>query len=171
MKSGQRVVGVQADQRREGWHRRGIASLELGERVAILRVGGRVEVGVLQWFERAKRLATAAQQDIADRSPLKTASAVGSRGADANAGAEMLVGGLKPRSRVDGVTVSGVVEETAAAKIADQRRPGVNADPRSAETDALLLPPFAERLGTDVEVMGAGNGASGIVRLVAGRVE
>src|SRR4051794_33852245 len=89
MKSGQRVVGVQADQRREGWHRRGVASLELGERVAILRVGGRLEPGVLQRFERAKRLATAAQQDIADWAPLKIAGAVGRRGAHANAGAKM----------------------------------------------------------------------------------
>ena len=133
MKSGQRVVGVQADQGREGWHRRGVARLELGERVAILRVDGRLERGVLQWFECAKWLATAAQQDISNWPSLKIAGSVGRRGADANAGAEMLVGGLKPRSRVDGVAVSGVVEETAAAKIADQRRFGVNADPRSAE--------------------------------------
>src|SRR3954467_928738 len=103
MKSGQRVVGVRADQRREGWHCRGVASLELGECGAILRVGGRLESGVLQWLERAKRFATAAQQDLTDWPPLKIAGAVGRRGAYANAGAKMLVGGLKPRSSVDGV--------------------------------------------------------------------
>src|SRR6478672_4320717 len=101
MKSGQRVVGVQADQRRKGWHRRSVASLELGERFSISCGGGRLERGVLQRFERAKRLATAAEQDIADWPSLKITGAIGRRGANANAGAEMLVGGLEPRSSVD----------------------------------------------------------------------
>ena len=112
----------------------------------------------------------AAQHDIADWPPAKIAGPVGRRGADANARSEMLVGGLKTRSRVDGVAVGRVVEETAAAEIADDRRPGMNADPRRAELRPLP-PAFPESLGPGVEVMRAGNGAPGMVRLVAGRAE
>jgi hypothetical protein len=64
-----------------------------------------------------------------------------------------------------------VVEKTAAAKIPHNRWAGVRADSRDTEVDAFLLPAFAERLGVLIELQGAGRGAGGMVRLLAGRAE
>src|SRR6267142_2490570 len=108
---------------------------------------------------------------VADRPSPKLFRGIGDRGADATAGAEKLVGGLKPRRGVDGVAIGGVIEEAAAAEIADPRRTGVNADAGCAEIHAFGLPALAKRLGPAIEVMRAGNGAGGIIRLVAGGVE
>ena len=47
----------------------------------------------------------------------------------------------------------------------------MRADSRDAEVDAFLVPALAERLGVLIELQGAGRGAGGMVRLLAGRAE
>ncbi len=116
VKTGQRVVGMRPDQGREGRHRRGVASFQLGEGFGILRGRRSIENRCGQRLERAQRLAAPAQHEIADRASLKFPGAVGDRGADADAGAEKLVGGLQPRRGVDGVAIGGVVEKTGCRR-------------------------------------------------------
>lgn len=52
--------------------------------------------------------------------------------ADANARAKLFVGGFESCCDIDGIAVGGVVEQTAAAGIADHRRAGVYPDARHA---------------------------------------
>src|SRR6185437_7475154 len=120
MKARQRVVGMQSDQGGKSRHRRRVARLEFCKSFGILRGRLALEAFGRQRLEGAQRLAASAQHEITDRPALKPCDAVGDRGADANSGAEMLVGRLEPRRGVDGVAIGGVVEETAAAEIADQ---------------------------------------------------
>src|ERR1700676_1077503 len=170
VKAGQRVAGVQPDQRGERRHRPRVAGLQLGESLGILPDRGPLERRRPQWLVGPKRLAAPAQQQIADRPALEIRRAFGDAGADANARAEKLVGGLEPRRDVDGVAIGSVIEEAVAAEIADQRRAGVNADTGGAEIHALGLPALAKRLRPDVETMRAGDRARRIIRLVAGSV-
>src|SRR5207237_8827545 len=53
-----------------------------------------------------------------------------------NAGAKLLVGRFEPRRDVDGIAVSSVVEEPAAAEIPDDCRSGMH--PRSEEHTSEL---------------------------------
>ena len=90
---------------------------------------------------------------------------------DANAGAKKLVGVLQPRRDVDGVAIGGVIEKPATAEIADERRPGVNANPCCTEIHAPGFPALAKLLSPAVEIMRAGDRPCGIIRLVSGCVE
>src|SRR3954453_18052594 len=110
MKSGQRVVGMQTDQCSKGRHRRWVAGLKLGEGLDILSGGRRPEQDVLKRFKSPKRLGAPAQLNLANWSPLKISGGCGCRCADANAGAQILVGRLKPRCGIDGIAIGGVVE-------------------------------------------------------------
>ena len=58
---------------------------------------------------------------------------------DADARPQRLVGRFEPRRGVDRIAMRGVVETAAAAEIADDRRPGIDADARRAEGDAARL--------------------------------
>ena len=68
---------------------------------------------------------------------MKSADFAGERRADADAGAKLLVGAFEPRRDIDGVAIGGVVEKMAAAEGADDRRPGMRADPRQRRAQVL----------------------------------
>src|SRR6266436_2604480 len=103
MKTGKRLVG---------------AGFELGEGLGILRRRRSLERRCRQRFVSAKRLAAPAQHQVADRPSPKLFGSIGDRGADANTGAEKLVGRLEPCCGVNGVTIGRVIEKTTAAEIA-----------------------------------------------------
>jgi len=63
------------------------------------------------------------QEEIADRAADKSFRALSSGGADADPRAELLVDRLQARGGVDGVAVSCVVVEPAAAEIANNGGP------------------------------------------------
>ena len=84
-------------------------------------------------------LAPPAQQEIANRPAAKLRRAFGNRRADANAGTEKLVGGLKPRRSIDGVAIGGVVEEAVATEVTYQRRAGMNSNAGCAEFTPLAF--------------------------------
>ena len=117
MKACQRVVGMRPDQGRKRRHRRRVPRLELGKSLGILRSRRALKTLRRQRLESAQRPAASAQYEITDRTAPKIRDTAGDRGADADAGAQMLVGGLEPCRGVDGVAVSRVVEETVAAEI------------------------------------------------------
>src|ERR1700722_2998886 len=171
VKPGKCVAGMQAYQRRKGWHRCGVTGFELGEGLGILRRHRPPECRLRQRLVSPQRLAAPSQQEVADRPAVKLRCAVSDRGTDANACAKKLVGGLKSCRSIDGVAISGVVEETAAAEVTDQRRASVNANAGGTEIHPLGLPPFAKSLGPDIKIVGAGNSARRIVRLVSRRVK
>ena len=79
-----------------------------------------------QRLEGAQRLgpAPAAARSPTGR-PRKSGNLLRSVLADADARAELLVRRFQPRGDVDRVAIGRVVEEAAAAEIADDRRPGV----------------------------------------------
>ena len=81
-----------------------------------------LECRLSQQFVSPQRFAAPAQHQITDRPAAKLRRAIGDRGADANTRAEGLVGRFKPRRGVDGIAVRRVIEETPAAKIADDGR-------------------------------------------------
>jgi hypothetical protein len=139
MKSGQRVVGMQADQCSKGRHRRCIAGLQPGEGLDILRGGRRPERHVLKRLKSTERLAASAQHNFTDGSSLKIAGGLGCRCTDANSGAEILVGCLEPGCGIDGIAVRGVVEEPTAAKVADQRGPRMDTDARGTKLNPLFF--------------------------------
>src|ERR1700719_2392333 len=143
---------MQAHQRSKGWHRPSFTCFELGKRLGILRRRRFVESRLPQRLIGPKRFAAPAQHQVSDRSASKLLCAVSDRGADANTRAQKLVGGLKPRRSVDGVTIRRIVEEAAAAEITDQRRASVNADAGDTEIHSLGLPPFAECLRPGIEI-------------------
>src|ERR1700735_5236425 len=112
------IAGMRPDQRCKGRHGRAVSGFELGERLTILRRRRSVESRLRQRFVSPQRLAAPAQHQITDRPATKLLCAVSDRGSDANMCPKKLVGSLQPRRRVDGVAISGVVEETAAAEVA-----------------------------------------------------
>ena len=57
-----------------------------------------------------------------------------------------LFGRLESRGHIDGVAISSVIEETTAAEISDNRRPGMDANARDSQWDALLMAAMAEGL-------------------------
>src|ERR1700759_5130626 len=146
MEARERIVGMHADQSGEGRHRAGVFSLELGEGFGVLCRCQRRKGLVAQRLIGAKRLAAAPPHAVADRTTLEILRRLRNRLAGADAGAQLLVGGLQARGRVDGVAVGGVVEILVAAEIADQRRAGVHADTSHAEIDALGAPALLELL-------------------------
>ena len=119
----------------KGGDRAGIVGFEFGEGIQVALVAGSVVLLGPQRLESAQRLGLAAQHQIADRPAAESLDLAGERRADADAGAELLVGGFQPRRDIDGVAIGGVIEEAAAAEIADDRRPGMDADPGDAERD------------------------------------
>src|ERR1700749_4251316 len=103
MEARERIVGMHADEGGEGRHRAGVFSLELGEGFAILR-GCRRRKGLFaQRLIGTKRLAAAAQHDVTHGPALEVRGGLRNRFADTDAGAQLLVGGLQSRRRVDGI--------------------------------------------------------------------
>src|SRR5262249_60941010 len=107
----------------------------------------------------------------ADRAADEFRHFVGEGGADADPRAELLVGCFEASGNVDSVAIGGVIEKPAAAKIADNGRAGMDANARRTECQSLFPAAFAERFGMLVQRQGAGDGARGMVRLLAGSAE
>src|SRR5437763_5756238 len=115
-------------------------SLEIGR-------GGRIVV-LRRWqrFKCAQRRASAAQDEIADRPSLDLGNFRHDRLTGADTRSELFVRRLEPRRDIDGVAIGGVIEEAAAAEIPDNRRAGMNSDPRHTDADPIALPRLSEDL-------------------------
>src|SRR5882724_6350839 len=107
MITGQRVVGMKADERGESGHRCAIASLKLGKCLAILRLGRPFERFRRERLKGAQRLASSAQHQIANRTTLKALRGIGNRSADADLRAEEFVPRLCVMIELDVFDVAG----------------------------------------------------------------
>src|ERR1700719_395933 len=167
MEAGELIVGVLADMRGESSHCTGVSGKELGEclQVALCRRGLVSLTG--KRLEGAQSLSSASQHQLAHRSAPKVPHLRRQECADANTGAELLVGNLQPCCDVDGVAVGRVIEEPATTEVADDRGPGMNADPCGSKRDAVFGPALAERLGIFIQGQCAINRAVGMVGLLA----
>ena len=116
------IVRLLADMRCECGDCAGIAGLQLGKGLQIALCRWVFVLFDPKRLEGTQRLGPAPQHQIADRSAAEVLDLRREGCADANAGAELLVGGFQPRRDVDGVAIGGVVEEAAAAEIADNGR-------------------------------------------------
>jgi hypothetical protein len=86
MKARERIIRVHPDQRGKSRHGREIARLELGESLRILKGGRcRKSLGFLR-FVGTKRLAPAAQEQIAHRPSLEIGCGISDGGTDADPG-------------------------------------------------------------------------------------
>ncbi len=68
-------------------------------------------------LQRTERLGLASEDEVADRPSAKILHFGCELCAHTDTGAELLVGGLQSRGNIDGVAVSRVIEETAAAEV------------------------------------------------------
>jgi hypothetical protein len=135
VKAGELIAGVLAYMRGKGSERRRIVCLKLCKSflitahslVFVLLSGNRLE--------SAQRLGPSAQHKVAHRPAMKVRHFHCQGRADADAGAELFIGGLEPRRGIDRVSIGGVIEESLATEIANQRRPGMDANAR--DTNAL----------------------------------
>ena len=127
------IVSALANVRRERRDRAGIARFELGKRI---QIGLRFRIFVLsepKGLKDAQSLSLASQKKITNWPPTEVLHLGNEGSAHTNASAELLVGGFQPRRDIDGIPVRCVIEESAAAEIADDRRSGMS-------TDAGILP-------------------------------
>ena len=146
MEAGQRIVRMLPDQGREGRHRRDVVGLQFGECFAVLPRRRGLEDGRRQGLVGPQRLAAAAQHEIADRPPAEVFRPLRRSRAHADAGAEILVGGLQPRRDIDRIAIGCVIEKPITSEVSDQRRPGMDADPGRAKIDPLGFPALAKCL-------------------------
>ena len=165
------VLRVLAHVSCEGGNCARVGGFQLGKRVEITFCGGIIKFFWGEWFEGTHCLNPTSEQKVTDRPPPKILHRFCKGRAYTNAGAELLVGGFEPRRNVDGVAVSGIVEEPATAEISDDRWSRMDSDTRYPQRDTLFLAAFAERLGIFVQCQCAGYGASGMVRLLSWRPE
>src|SRR5580704_13807676 len=129
-----------ADQCGEGGERAWIAGLSLREGVGIGQGATAFALLGPQRLENPHGLGPSPQEEIADRAADKSFCTLSGGGADADARPELLVDRLEARGRVDGVAVSGVIVEPAAAEIADNRGSRMNANAGDAERRAWRHP-------------------------------
>ena len=102
------------------------------------------ELPVTEGLEGAKGFRPSSQHEVAHRTAPEVFYLGREDCADANAAAELLVGSFQTRRDVDGVAIGRVVEEPAAAEVADNRWTGMNADPCDPQCDPIFVPTFAE---------------------------
>jgi hypothetical protein len=166
VEAGELIAGVLADMRCKCRQCCRIVRLQLckGFQIAVHRLI--FVLLIVDRFEGAQRLGPAAQHEVANRPTMKLLHFLGQGGADADAGAELLIGGLEPRGDVNGVAVSRLVEEPLAAEIGDQCRPGMRADPPDAKRDPLLPTALAEILRPFIQSQGARDGTRGLIGLL-----
>ena len=167
MEARQLIAGVFAHMRRKGRDRTGVARFQLGKGLQITLGRGVLILLDPQRLEGAQGFRPAPQQQVAYRPAVEVLHFCREDRADANAGAELLVGGFQSRGDVDGVAIGRVVEEAAAAEIADDRRSGMNADACGAQRDSFLVPALAESLRVFVQSQCAGDRSGRMVRLLA----
>ena len=144
VKAGKLIIGVLANMRCKGCHRAGIAGFQLGKRLQITLRRGIFVLLASKGLKSSQSFCPTPQNKVADRSAPEILHLRRERRADADAGAELLVGGFQSRRNVDGVAIGCVVEEATATEITDDRRPGMNTDPRDSQRDTLFVPALAE---------------------------
>ena len=140
MKARELVGAAAADETGEGRDRAGVSGFHHGKR---LEVNTRPRLGIFRGRQRLQgtdRLRSTLQHEISDGAADEALGARRNIAADTDRRAELLVRRLETSSDVDGVAVSRVLEEAAAAEIADDRRSGVNADPRRSQGNPALVP-------------------------------
>jgi hypothetical protein len=145
-------MGVFPDMRCKGSHRARIACFQFGKCLKIALRRGIFVLCIRKGFESTQSLCPTPQNKLPDRpSPNRR-----ERCTDTYASAELLVGSFQAPGDVDGVAIGCVVEEAAATEIADDRRPGVDANARDTQRNALFMTACAERLGVLVKSQCAG---------------
>jgi len=97
-----------------------------------------------QWLEYRQRFCFAPEHKITYWAAKKIRDLFCNGRADTNPSTKLLVGRFKTSSNIDRVAIGGVVEEALAAKIADNRRPSMDANARHAERDPPFKTVFAE---------------------------
>src|SRR5215218_8920470 len=163
------VAAAAADQTGEGRDRARVSGFHHGERFEVTACP---RLGIFDGRQRLQgtdRFRSTLQHEIADGAANKALSPCRNVAADADRRAELLVHRLETSSDVDGVAVGRVLEEAAAAEIADDRRSGVNADPRRAQGDPALVPEPTELARERVERERAHDRARRMVELLARR--
>src|ERR1700722_14027574 len=124
-----------------------------------------------QRLEHSHGFGPAPEQKIADRAADKSFRPLRCGNADAGARPELLVDRLEAGRRVDGVAVSCVIIEPAAAEIPDNRGPRMNTDAGDARRRTWGPPVLPIAFGVSIERERAGDRPACGVRLVGGRAE
>src|ERR1043166_6348576 len=122
MESGQTVLRLLANVSRKSRDGAGVSCLQQRKGIEIAFGGGIIILLFRKGLESAYHLASASQDKIADRPPVKLLHPFRQGRADANTGAELFVSRFEARCHIDGIAVGRVVEKPAAPKIADDRR-------------------------------------------------
>src|SRR4051812_7488242 len=128
----------------EGRNCAGVVQFELGKGFEIALCRGIVVFINSERLESTKSVRPASQHQVTRRTASKIFYFFREDCADANAGAELFVGGLQPRCSVNCVAISSVVEEAAAPEISDDRRPCMDANTSDSQCDTFFLPARAE---------------------------
>ena len=144
MKAGKLIIRSLTNMRCKCRDCAGIARFQFGKCLQITLCRGIFVLFRPQRLEGTKGFRSAPQQKVSHRTAPEVLYLCREDCADANAGAELLVGCFQPRRNVDGVAIGCVVEEAAAPEIADDRRSCMNTDTGNSQRDALLVPALAE---------------------------
>ena len=151
VESGEPIVRVLGDMRRESGKRTGIARFQHCKCRAILsKAGILIDLRVLR-LECTDRLGAPAQDKVPDRPSAKLPHPLAKGAAYADARPKLLVRRFQPRRDIHRISIGRVIEEPAAAKIPDDRGPGVHSDACRSELNSLAAPPLAERLRPRIE--------------------
>src|SRR5674476_527040 len=167
VKAGKLIISILTNMRCECRDCAGVARFQFGKGLQITLCRGIIALFRRQRFEGAQGLRPAPQQKVPHRTAPEVRYLCREDCADANAGAELFVGGFQPRRDIDGVAIGCVVEEAAATEIADDRRSGMNTDPCDSQRDFLFLPAHAECLRVFVQSQCASDSSGSMVRLLA----
>src|SRR3974390_3802858 len=118
-------------------------------------------------LECSKRLSLASEHKIAHWPSFKIIDLGRKHCTHTNTGAELFVGFFQPRRYIDCIAIGRVVEESGAAKVANDGWPRMSADPGNTKRDALSAILISERLCVCIESQSAADGTRGVVRLLA----
>src|SRR5450830_1883122 len=140
VKAGKLIISALTNMRCECRDCAGVARFQFGKCLQKTLCRGIFVLFRPQRLEGAEGLRPAPQQKVPHRTTPEVLYLCREDCADANAGAELLVGGFQPRRDVDGIAIGCVVEETAATEIADDRRSCMNTDPCDSQHDSLFVP-------------------------------
>jgi hypothetical protein len=144
VKAGELIISAFANMRCKGRHRTGIAGFQLGKRLEITLCRWIFVLRASKGLNCTQSLRPTPQNKVAHRSAPELFHLRRQCCTDTYAGAELLVGSFQPRRNVYGIAVGRVVEEAAAAEIADDRRPCMNTDTCDSQRNSFLVPTLAE---------------------------
>ena len=171
MKARELVGAATAHEAGERRDRARVSGFHHGERLEVnTRSAARI-FGGRQRLQGTDRFRSTLQQEISDGAADEALGSCGNIAADTDGRAELLVRRLQTSSDVDGVAISRVLEEAAAAEIADDRRSGVNTDPRRSQGNPALVPEPAELACERIEGKRTHDRARRMIELLARRPE